>query len=68
MPVRTTPESPPPEEKFPHGMVRVIPLESFGDGARDPRQIDERSFLCLRGCYRMDCRRLIELGSDRSAF
>ena len=39
MSVRTTPGSPPQEEKFPYGMVRVIPLESFGDGARDPRQI-----------------------------
>ena len=38
MSVRTTPESPPPEEKFPHGMVRVIPLESFGDGAREPKK------------------------------
>ena len=36
---RTTSGSSPPEEKFPHGMVRVIPLESFGDGARYPRQI-----------------------------
>ena len=39
MSVRTTPESPPPEEKFPHGMVRLILLESFGDGARVPWQI-----------------------------
>ena len=39
MSVRTTPESPPPEEKIPHGMVRAIALTSFGDGARNPRQI-----------------------------
>ena len=67
MSVRITPESPPPEEKFPRGLIRVIPLERFGDGAGDPGRLPERSFLCMRGCYRMDCRRLIELGSDRSA-
>ena len=33
-----------------------------------PGRLPERRFLCLRGCYRMDCRRLIEFGSDRSAF
>ena len=37
--VRTTPESPPLEEKFPHCMIWVTPLESFVDGARDPRMI-----------------------------
>ena len=68
MSVRITPESPPPEEKFSHGMIRVIPLESFGDGARDPRRLPKRSVLCLRVCYRMDCRRLIEFGSVRSVF
>ena len=50
MSVRTTPESPPPlEEKFPHGMVRVIPLESFGDGARDPRQIARKKLPLFEG-------------------
>ena len=38
MSVRNTPESPPPEEKFSHGMIRVIHLESFDDGARNHRQ------------------------------
>ena len=42
MSARITPESPPPEEKFSHGMIRVIPLESFGVGARDPRNIDRK--------------------------
>ena len=49
MSVRITPESPPPEEKFPHGMVRVIPLESFGDGARDPRQIAREKLPLFEG-------------------
>ena len=39
MSVRNTAESPPPEEKFHHGMIRVFPLESFGDETRDPRKI-----------------------------
>ena len=38
MSVRNAPESPAPEEKFSQGIIRVIPLESFGDGARAPRQ------------------------------
>ena len=38
MSVRNTPENPPAGEKFSHGMIQVIPLESFGDGARDLRQ------------------------------
>ena len=49
MSVRTTPESPLPEEKFPHGMVRVIPLEGFGDGARDPRQIAQKKLHLFEG-------------------
>ena len=49
MSVRTTPESPPPEEKFAHGMVRVIPLESFGNGAGDPRQIAQEKLLLFEG-------------------
>ena len=49
MSVRTTPESPPPEEKFLHGMVRVIPLESFGDWARDPRQIAREKLPLFEG-------------------
>ena len=47
--VRNTPESPPPEEKFPHGMIRVIPPESFGDGARDPRKISHKKFPLFEG-------------------
>ena len=39
MSARITPDNLPPEEKFSHGMIRVIPLENFGDGARDPRKI-----------------------------
>ena len=66
MSARITPESPPPEEKFSHGMIRVIPLENFGDEPGIPGGLPERSFLCLRVCYRMGCRRLIELGSVRS--
>ena len=49
MSVRITPESPPPEEKFPHGMVPVIPLESFGDGARGPRQIAREKLPLFEG-------------------
>ena len=49
MSVRTTPESPPPEDKFPRGMVRVIPLESFGNGARDPRQIAREKLPLFEG-------------------
>ena len=49
MSVRTTPESPPPEEKFPHAMVRVIPLESLGDRARDPRQIAREKLPLFEG-------------------
>ena len=36
---RVTPESRPTEEKFAHGLIRLIPLEGFGDGARDPRKV-----------------------------
>ena len=49
MSVRTTPDSPHPKEKFPHGMVRVIPLESFGDGAKDPRQIAREKLPLFEG-------------------
>ena len=49
MSVRTTPDSPPPKEKFPHGMVRVIALESFGDGARDPWQIAREKLPLFEG-------------------
>ena len=49
MSVCTTPEGPPPEEKFPHGMVWVILLESFGDGARDPRQIAREKLPLFEG-------------------
>ena len=49
MSVRTTPESPSPEEKFPHGIVPLIPLESFGDGARDPRQIAREKLPLFEG-------------------
>ena len=49
MSVRTTPESLPTEEKFPHGMVRVIPLESSGDGAKDPRQIAREKLPLFEG-------------------
>ena len=48
MSVRTTPESP-PEKKFSHGMIRVIPLKSFGDGARDPRQIAREKLPLFEG-------------------
>ena len=44
-----TPESLPPEEKFSHGMIRVIPLESFGDGARDPRKIARKKLPLSEG-------------------
>ena len=49
MSVRTTPESPPPEEKIPHGMVWAIPLGSFGDGARTPRQIAREKLPLFEG-------------------
>ena len=49
MSVRTTAENPPPEEKFPHGMVRVIPLENFSDGASDPRQIGQEKLPLFEG-------------------
>ena len=49
MSARITPESPPPEEKFSHGMIRVIHLEGFGDGARDPRKIDRKKRLLFEG-------------------
>ena len=49
MPVRTTPESHPPDEKFPHGMVRVIPLKSFGEGARHPRKIAREKLPLFEG-------------------
>ena len=49
MSVRTTSESPPPEEKFLHGMVQVIPLESFGDGAKDHRQIAREKLPLFEG-------------------
>ena len=49
MSVRNNPESPPPEKKFPHGMVRVIPLESFDDGARDPRKIAREKLPLFEG-------------------
>ena len=39
MSARITPESPPPEEKFAHGKIRMIPLVCIGDGARDPRKV-----------------------------
>ena len=48
MSVPITPESP-PEEKFPHGMIWVIPLESFGDGARDPRKIAHKKLPLFEG-------------------
>ena len=46
---RITPESPPPEEKFSDGMIRVIPLESFGDGARDPQKIARKKLPLFEG-------------------
>ena len=48
MSVRITPESPPPE-KIPHGMIRVIPLKIFGDGARDPRKIARKNLPLVEG-------------------
>ena len=49
MSARITPESPPPEKKFSHGMIRVIPLDSFGDGARDPRKIARKKLPLFEG-------------------
>ena len=49
MSARITPESPPPEEKFAHGMIWVIPLESFGEGARDPRKIARKKLPLFEG-------------------
>ena len=49
MSARITPESPPPEEKFGHGLIRVIPLESFGDGARDPRKVARKKLSLFEG-------------------
>ena len=44
-----TPDRPPPEEKFAHGWIRVIPLESLGDGARDPRKIARKKLPLFEG-------------------
>ena len=49
MSARITPESTHPEEQFSHGMIRVIPLESFGDGARDPRKVARRKLPLFEG-------------------
>ena len=49
MSARITPKSPPPEEKFAHGLIRVIPLENFGDGARDPRKIARKKLPLFEG-------------------
>ena len=49
MSARITPESPPPEEKFAHGLIRVIPLEKFGNGARDPRKIAQKKLPLFEG-------------------
>ena len=34
-----TPDCLPPEEKFAHGLIRVIPFKNFGDWAMDPRKL-----------------------------
>ena len=52
MSARITPESPLPEVKFAHaahGLIRVIPLESFGGGTRDPRKIAQKKLLLFKG-------------------
>ena len=49
MSARFTHESPPPEEKFARGMIWLIPLESFGDGARDPRKIARKKLPLFEG-------------------
>ena len=49
MSAHITPESPPPEEKFSHGLIRMILLESFGDEARDPLKIARKKLPLLEG-------------------
>ena len=49
MSARFTFESPPPHEKFAHGLIWVIPLENFGDGARDPRKITRKKLPLFEG-------------------
>ena len=52
MSARITPKSPPQEEKFAHGMIRVITFESFGDVARDPRKIARKKLPLFDGLLR----------------
>ena len=51
MSARITPVSPPPEEKFAHGLIRVIPLKRFGNRARDPRKIARKKLPLFEGSF-----------------